>query len=342
MSSCAIAVVVLNYNGSHLLSRYFLDVLRHSISTKLYNVGVYVVDNHSTDNSMDFLSSCLSSDRIISFSHNKGYAQAYNDALASLYSKGYDYYILLNNDVSVGEGWLMPLVSFMEGEEEAGACQPKICSMLRSGYFDYAGASGGYVDVLGFPFCRGRVVNHIERDRGQYDNVCRIGWASGACLMVRAAAFKKVGGFCSAFFMHMEEVDFCWRLYGAGYGVYVVPTSVVYHVGGASLGFSHPQKTYFNVRNSLWVLRRNASYAIFRIMARLFTDILMLIYLLCIRPPHAWAVVRAWRDGCRPMRHRVSGKISGYKNYPYYRGLLLWGYFICHRRFFRDYSMENM
>ena len=118
MSSCAIAVVVLNYNGVHLLSRYFLDVLRHSISTQLYNVGVYVVDNHSTDNSMDFLSSCLSSDRIISFSHNKGYSEAYNDALAGLSSKGYDYYILLNNDVSVGEGWLMPLVSFMEGEEE--------------------------------------------------------------------------------------------------------------------------------------------------------------------------------------------------------------------------------
>jgi GT2 family glycosyltransferase len=242
-----IAIVILNWNGASMMRRYLPSVLQHSRGEAV----VYVADNASTDDSVDMLRTEFPDCRIIQLEKNWGFAEGYNKALAEVEA---EYYVLLNSDVEVTSHWLTPLVEFMDGHPEVAVCQPKLLSVADRDSFEYAGACGGLLDRYGYPFCRGRIFSTVEKDQGQYDSRQEILWATGAALMIRAADYKAVGGLDGRFFAHNEEIDMCWRLRIRGRGVWCVPESRVYHVGGGTLPKSNPMKTFLNFRNNLTML----------------------------------------------------------------------------------------
>ena len=244
-----VAVVILNYNGAGWLSRFLPSVVSNSPGAE-----IVVADNASTDDSVAVVKDNFPTVRLVALDRNYGFADGYNRALEHVTA---EYYLLLNSDVEVTEGWLEPMLSFMEKHPAAVACQPKILSYNKKTHFEYAGASGGFIDRYGYPYCRGRLFNSVEEDKGQYDDVCRIFWATGAAMMVRSVAFRSAGGFDGRFFAHMEEVDLCWRMLARGGEIYVVPQSRVYHVGGATLSKGNPRKTFLNFRNNLLMLYKN-------------------------------------------------------------------------------------
>jgi GT2 family glycosyltransferase len=245
------AIVILNWNGIEFLKKFLAGIVRYSTDT--LNL-VYVADNSSSDGSIEWLAVNFKDVKIIRLDKNYGFAEGYNRALEHIDAK---YYVLINSDIEVSEKWLQPLVSFLDDNPDCAACQPKILSYSRKDLFEYAGAAGGYIDKYGYPFCRGRIFDNVETDHGQYNSPTDIFWASGACMIIRADAWKKCGGFDSAFFAHMEEIDLCWRLNKTGCRVSYVPESVVYHVGGGSLPYNSPFKVYLNFRNSLFMLYKN-------------------------------------------------------------------------------------
>ncbi len=242
-----IAIVILNWNGASMMHRYLPGVLRYSRE----EATVYVADNASTDNSVEMLRRDFPECRIIQLEKNWGFAEGYNKALAQVDA---EYYVLLNSDVDVTHHWLTPLVEFMDSHPNAAVCQPKLLSVADHDCFEYAGASGGFIDRYGYPFCRGRIFDTVEKDNGQYDYRQQIHWATGAALMIRAADYKAVGGLDGRFFAHNEEIDMCWRLRIAGRQVWCVPESRVYHVGGGTLPKGNPMKTFLNFRNNLTML----------------------------------------------------------------------------------------
>ena len=244
-----VAVVILNYNGAEMLGRFLPSVIKYSPEAE-----IVVADNASTDDSVALLAAGFPSVRVVKLDRNYGFADGYNKALEQVDA---EYYLLLNSDVEVTDGWLAPLLSFMESNPKAVACQPKILAYNNKTHFEYAGAAGGFVDRYGYPYCRGRLFDTIEEDKGQYDDVCRVFWATGAAMMVRSGAFRGAGGFDGRFFAHMEEVDLCWRMLARGGEIYAVPGSNVYHVGGATLSKSNPRKTFLNFRNNLLMLYKN-------------------------------------------------------------------------------------
>jgi GT2 family glycosyltransferase len=247
------AVVILNWNGKEYLKMFLKSVVRYSLNDK---TAVYVADNGSTDGSADWVAENHPEVNLIKFEKNHGFANGYNLALEKAAAK---YYVLLNSDVEVTEGWLDPLVSFMEINSDVASCQPKVLSYMQKDTFEYAGAAGGFIDRFGFPFCRGRIFNYQEKDKGQYDKQGDIFWSTGACMIVRASAWEKCGRFDADFFAHMEEIDLCWRFHRAGYRVSAVPQSIIYHIGGGVLPYDSPFKTYLNFRNSLFLLYKNLS-----------------------------------------------------------------------------------
>ena len=251
MSKINVAVVILNWNGAEMLRKFLPSVLTYSQGE---GVKVYVADNASTDDSCavvekEFPEACL-----MRLDQNYGYAGGYNKALKQIDA---EYVVLLNNDVEVGKGWLEPMVKYMDEHPQVAACQPKILSWRVKTNFEYAGAAGGFIDRYGYPFCRGRVLDELEEDRGQYDYNIPIFWATGAALFVRRNVYWEVGGLDERFFAHMEEIDFCWRLRSRGYRIVCLPLCEVYHVGGATLKTSDPKKTYLNFRNNLLMLYKN-------------------------------------------------------------------------------------
>lgn len=244
-----VAVVILNWNGADMLRRFLPSVLRFSSCA-----DVVVADNASTDESLAFLSANYPAVRCIRLDKNYGFADGYNHALRQL---DYPYYVLLNSDVEVTEGWLHILFSYMQSHPDVAACQPKLRCQWSPSEFEYAGAAGGYVDALGYPYCRGRLMDTVETDEGQYDEVASVLWATGAALMVRASDYWEAGGLDGRFFAHQEEIDLCWRLRSRGRGVVCVPQSVVYHLGGGTLPKDNPHKTFLNFRNNLLLLYKN-------------------------------------------------------------------------------------
>lgn len=250
MQHAKVSVVILNWNGKSFLKRFLPKVIEHLPSW----ATLVVADNGSTDQSIQYLKQAFPAIHTIELHENLGYAGGYNAALQQI---GADYFILLNSDIEVAPGWIEPVINLMDGNPQIGACQPKILSYNQPEYFEYAGASGGFLDKYGYPFCRGRLFQSLEKDLGQYDDVRQVFWASGACLFVRAEIFHKLSGFDERFFAHMEEIDLCWRMNNSGYKVMVCPESVVYHVGGGTLPKSNPKKTFLNFRNNLWMLARN-------------------------------------------------------------------------------------
>ena len=246
-----VAVIILNWNGAALLREFLPSVCAH---TPEELADVVVADNGSTDDSLAWVEKAFPQVRIMRLPKNYGYAGGYNSAVKEL---EYPYVALLNSDVETPEGWLPPLLDFCESRADVGACQPKLLSYRNKKAFEYAGASGGFLDKYGYPYCRGRIFSTVENDEGQYDTPAEIFWATGACLFIRREVYLKAGGFDENFFAHMEEIDLCWRVKLAGYKIMTVPDSKVYHLGGATLASTEPRKTFLNFRNNLFMLYKN-------------------------------------------------------------------------------------
>ena len=244
-----VAVVILNYNGEEMLKRFLPTVLENTPGA-----DVVVVDNDSTDSSVALVKERFPAVRLIVLDRNYGFADGYNKAMAMIDA---EYALLLNSDVEVTPGWIEPLVEALDADADVAACQPKVLDYKRKSFFEYAGAAGGYIDRYGYPFCRGRIFDTVEEDKGQYDNVSDIFWATGAAMLVRTAVYREAGGLDGTFFAHMEEIDLCWRMRARGYRIVCVPASKVYHVGGATLSAANPHKTYLNFRNNLLMLYKN-------------------------------------------------------------------------------------
>ena len=245
------AVVVLNWNGINWLKK-FLPILIE----KSKDVNIYIADNASTDNSVEYVNNNFPNVKVLKNFSNEGYAKGYNDALETLKE---EFFVLINSDIEVTDNWIKPIINLMEANSDIAACQPKILSFHDRNKFEYAGACGGFIDTLGYPFCRGRIFSDLEDDNNQYNDITEVFWASGACLFVRAKHFKEVNGFDNDFFAHQEEIDLCWRLKNKGYKIMVNPNSAVFHVGAGTLKTSSPFKTYLNFRNNLFMLYKNLS-----------------------------------------------------------------------------------
>lgn len=283
-----IAIVILNWNGEVLLERYLPSVIEHS-----GNADIYVADNASTDESVAFVTTNHPSIKIIQNSENGGFAKGYNDALAHVDA---DIYCLLNSDVEVTHNWLTPIIKAFITIPDVAIIQPKILDLLKKEYFEYAGAGGGFIDQLGYPFCRGRIFQTLERDSGQYDDIKEIFWATGACMFVRKNVFEELNGFDADYFAHQEEVDFCWRAKNYGYKIFYIGTSKVYHLGGSTLSNMNPKKTYLNFRNSLFSITKNLPRrkAFIIIFLRLLLDgIAALRFIFQLRFNHFFAIFKA-------------------------------------------------
>ncbi len=320
------AIVILNWNGRHFLEKFLPVLLARTV---LPGVSFVVIDNGSADDSVDYIREHYPQVELVPLDRNYGFTGGYNIGLQKIKS---DYYVLLNSDVEVGEGWLPPLLQCMERDADLGICMPKIRSYGEPAAFEYAGASGGFIDRFGFPFCRGRILSAIECDAGQYDDACRVFWATGACMMVRASLYHELGGFDEHFFAHMEEIDLCWRAQMNGYKVMCEPASTVFHVGGGTLPNNNPHKLFLNYRNSLYMLYKNLPHAKrpFIFGVRLVLDGLSaVIYLLGGKFSFFGAVLRAhihfWRN-----RHRLqitqpkeNSTVAGV-----YRRSIVWDFFM--------------
>lgn len=288
-----IAVIILNWNGEKLLREFLPSVV---VGTNDRLADVIVADNGSTDRSVELLESEFPAVKLIRFAENHGFAGGYNRAIEAT---GYRYTILLNSDVKVTPGWIEPLYQWAVGHPDMGAAQPKILSYTEPGKFEYAGASGGFLDRNGYPYCRGRIFSSVETDEGRYDDPREIFWASGAAMLVDTEAYRKAGGLDEQFFAHMEEIDLCWRMKLAGRRNYVVPQSVVYHLGGGSLPAENPRKTYLNFRNNLLMLHKNlpAGVGKRRLLTRRLLDTLAWgMFVVTGKWSHARAIFRAHGD----------------------------------------------
>ncbi len=265
----SVAVVILNWNGKKFLQKFLPSVL----ASDYENLSVIVADNASSDDSISFIKKNFPQINVITNSKNEGFSKGYNTALTKVTA---DYYVLLNSDVEVNPGWIAPIILLMENDETIAACQPKILSFQNKNQFEYAGASGGWIDALGYPFNRGRVFDFCETDNGQYNKASEIFWASGAALFVKSSVFDELNGFDEYFFAHQEEIDLCWRMQRAGYKIYVEPNSVVYHVGGGTLPMGDRRKVYLNFRNNLVMLSKNLLFyeSLWKIPVRIFLDVI--------------------------------------------------------------------
>ena len=290
------SVVILNWNGEQMLKRYLPSVVRHSA---LPDCEVVVADNGSTDGSLRLLRRDFPSVRLITFRQNYGFAEGYNRALEQVDST---YTVLLNSDVEVTDGWLTPLIAYMDEHNDVAAVQPKILSDRDRTRFEHAGAAGGYLNRLGYPYCRGRILSWTAKDEGQYDSIVNVDWCSGACMCVRTKAYKEEGGLDASFFAHMEEIDLCWRLRRKGWKLACLPISKVYHLGGGSLDYSNPRKTYLNFRNNIWMLRKNLShnrYIFVAAVRAILDNATAIVYLLMGRPAMAKAIWQARKDAVK-------------------------------------------
>lgn len=299
---------------------------------------VIVADNASTDGSVTFLQAHFPQVRLILFSENHGFCEGYNKALSQVEAT---YYVLLNTDVSVPQNWTQPVIRLLEADDSIAVCQPKILSQKHPDFFEYAGAGGGMLDFLGYPYCRGRLFETLEEDRGQYNDVQEIFWATGACMFVRADVYKKLGGLEPAFFAHMEEIDFCWRAKNAGFKVMYSGQSAVYHVGGGTLHKSNPRKTYLNFRNGLALLYKNIPEREFwsTLLLRVLLDwVAALRMVLAGQTNDAKAVLDAHTDLWRNRSYwRSRRKLQPQKgSFPgmsgVYRGSIVWQYFVKQKR----------
>ena len=318
-----IAVVILNYNGRSFLEKFLPDVVAHSAP-----YPVIVADNASTDDSVAYLRENFPQVRIILLPKNGGYSTGYNESLAMIAA---EYYVLLNSDVAVTPDWLPPFLAYFEANPQVKALQPKIRAFHQPTHFEYAGAAGGFLDKWGYPFCRGRIFDTLEADNAQYDQALPIFWASGACLVIRAATYRALGGLDADFFAHMEEIDLCWRIWRSGGEVHYLPTSCVYHVGGGTLAQGSPRKTFLNFRNNLALLAKNLPIYRLRskLVARFWLDGLALLRFVGKGQfKQARAILQAYWDFYKRFRFwRKKYQTLPTENAPIYRKSIVWQYY---------------
>lgn len=333
-----IAVVILNWNGKDYLEKFLPVLIRYSKSEL---VELYVADNGSIDNSVIFLQTTFPEIKLILFDKNYGFAGGYNKALAKIDA---EYYIILNSDVEVTENWIFPIINKMDTDNSVAAAMPKIKSQHNKNYFEYAGAAGGFIDKYGYPFCRGRILDKIEKDSGQYNDESEIFWASGACLFIRSDIFHQHKGFDEDFFAHMEEIDLCWRIKNTGHKIMCYPDSEVFHVGGGALPNNSPKKLYLNYRNNLLMLFKNLSRS--KLIQILFIRTVLdglsaFIYLFKFHFSDFFAVFKAHisfhklLSKYRKKRKKISIK-SNFNHTEIYKGSIVYDYFIKKNYFFKD------
>ncbi len=331
-----IAIAILNYNGKKFLEAY----LRSVLSVTYSNFSVWVIDNQSSDDSISFLKQNFPSVKIVSNGGNLGFAKGYNEGLKKIEA---DYYLLLNSDVEVSPGFVSPVIELMESDKEIAFVQPKIKSLKEPTSFEYAGAAGGMIDTLGYPFCRGRIFNTVEKDKGQYDENVPVFWGSGAALFARAETYRELGGMYEYFFMHNEEIDLCWRALNRKYKVMYCGQSVVYHLGGGSLTAESPQKTFFNFRNNYIMVTRNTPVGslLWLIPLRVFMDSVAAIQFLASgNPKNALAVFKAmlkyagWLLFHSEKQWPVKRGIKGLTGV--YNGSIVWEYFMGKKKRLED------
>ena len=327
-----LAVIILNWNGRDLLRRFLPSVVEHSDSSIS---RIVVADNGSDDDSIEVLEREFPQVEILRLEKNFGFAEGYNRAVKAIECK---YTILLNSDAAASPGWDIALFDFLENQPDVGACQPKLLSFNNPESFEYAGAAGGYIDCNGYPYCRGRIFDTCEKDAGQYDSIADIHWATGAALMVRRQVYIDCGGLDPEFFAHMEEIDLCWRIRLAGWKIAIVPTAVVYHLGGGSLPAENPRKTYLNFRNNLLMLHKNLPDTVrgkILLRRRLLDTVAWLKFMLTFDFANANAILRAHGDFRRmrdmyvehPRFNLLGSDRCGRRN-------ILWQYFVRRRKTF--------
>ncbi len=329
----SVAVVILNYNGEKLLPQFLPSVIEYSAEAK-----IYVADNGSSDRSVSLLRAQFPQVTVVELGGNYGFCGGYNRALATI--RG-DYYVLLNSDVEVTRGWLQPLKALLDADPQIASVQPKILSYHQKDLFEYAGAGGGFLDVLGYPFCRGRVFDHVEKDRGQYDDERAVFWTSGACMMIRSEKFHQHGGFDEDLFAHMEEIDLCWKLNRSANVVYYSGKSCVYHLGAGTLGYHDPRKTYLNFRNGLMLIFKHLDTVelFYKLPARMGLDwAAALFFILKGRGRNSLSVFRAHIDflanigRLRRKRDKIRQQYPSYPRTNIHPGLIIFDYYLFRRK----------
>lgn len=326
-----IAVVILNWNGLKLLEEFLPKVVALSPEAK-----IYLADNASTDESVSWTRTHLPEVKIIENTGNFGFAKGYNEALRFVEE---DIYALVNSDIEVTENWLEAVLSRFRAEPETAVIQPKIRDYKKKDYFEYAGAAGGFIDKYGFPFCRGRIFDTVEKDTGQYDDARDIFWASGACFFIRKEVYREMKGFDDDFFAHQEEIDLCWRIFNSGYTLRYEPQSVVFHVGGATLQYQSPRKTFLNFRNSLFMLAKNlpAGSAFPVIFMRLILDgIAGMRFTTALQFGHTWAIFRAHMAFYARLPRFIRKRKGKQRNDYFYVKGIVWRYFNKGQKTFRE------
>ncbi len=337
MSQPSVAIVILNWNGKNYLRQFLPSVL----ATSYTNYRVVVADNASTDDSVNFLREMFPAIEIIELPENFGFAKGYNEALKNLTS---DYFVLLNSDVEVTPGWIDPIIDLLEKDASNAVCQPKLLAFKNKKMLEYAGGAGGWVDLYGYPFARGRIFESCEEDRGQFENTGEVFWASGAAMVIKSRVYKEMGGFDDYFFAHQEEIDLCWRIKLAGYKIFCCPQSVVYHVGGGTLPRGNSRKTFLNFRNNQITLAKNLPWSEkwWKIPFRLFLDQVSALkgllsgdvgYFIAIFKAHLgffdWILLR--KKAPKPLRKRKLKDLAGV-----YRGNVVWEHFARKKKFFKE------
>ena len=329
-----IAIVILNWNGKLLLEKFLPSVINFS-----KEATIYIADNASTDDSISFVKEYYPAINIVQNKTNGGYAKGYNDALQHINA---DVYCLLNSDIEVTEDWLKPVIEVFEENKNTAIVQPKILDYKDKTKFEYAGAAGGFLDFYGYPYCRGRLFNHLEEDKKQYNDIVDIFWASGACMFVRSEIFHQLKGFDEDYFAHQEEIDLCWRTQNLGYNVKYVGISTVYHVGGATLKETNPRKTFLNFRNSLLNVVKNVpkSRFLYVVFSRLVLDgIAGIKFLLELRPIHTLAILKAHLSFyCFFFKFLKKRKLENKKATYNLHHSVVWQYFVLKRQQFKDLS----
>lgn len=332
-----IAIAILNWNGKHLLEEYLPGVILDSPEA-----DIFVIDNASTDDSVQWMQENHPDVAIIELKKNGGYAGGYNEGLQFIH---HEFVVLMNSDIATSPGWLVPILTALKNNPKIGACQPIIRADKRRTHFEYAGAAGGYMDKLGYAFCRGRIFDTLEEDQGQYNTTESIFWATGACLVVRNEAFKNSGQLDTELFAHMEEIDLCWRMQLKGWEIKVINNSCVYHLGGATLDSASPHKTYLNFRNNLCILLKNLplNRVLTVVFTRLFLDGLAGIqFMLKGKFDHTWAIVRA-HFAFYSMYGSMMKKRSTNTQWPItgvYNRSIIFDYFIQKRKKFSELPVD--
>lgn len=338
-----ITIVILNWNGEKLFNTFLPSIIKHSSKS---GAEIIVADNASTDQSVKLLNEKFPEIKIIQLNSNLGFAEGYNRALDQIEA---DYFVIVNSDIKVTENWIEPCIEKFEADKTVAAIQPKILSYNEPDYFEYAGAAGGFIDKFGYPFCRGRVLNRVEKDLGQYNISGSIFWASGACMFVRAEAFKNVHGFDGDFWAHMEEIDLCWRLKSKGFKIIYEPQSVVYHLGGGTLSYGSPRKIYLNFRNNLFMLFKNLPKPQFKriFLLRMVLDgVAAVKFIVGFNFKEFWAVIKAHASFYRNFRKLKRKRKEVQKqvvvtNHPeIFQKSIMWKFFIQKKRKFSMYNFS--